>query len=211
MIGLLALAAFAPPAWPLTPAAVATLESGKYQVHDFALGEARGAIVRFWVPAPRRQCYQILADSRRMPDYMPGLAAVTIVSASDDTEVLRYHSSYPLIGDFVLERHYYPHRRITWTKIKAPYKRIDGEWDLLPEPGGTVLSYSVALETGMVLVPSWAALALQSQGLPQLVQNVTRRIESGGTWVRPGLARPLSPATSSKQTLSDIPFLWSKT
>lgn len=165
------------PPWPLSPAALVKLERGGYQVHDFSAGAARGAIVRFFVKAPLHRCYAVLADVKAMPSYMPGLASIKVLSASDDTKILAYHSSIPLIPDFVLARHFEPDRRITWSKVRAPYKTIDGAWNFQSVQGGTVLSYWVAIDTGQVLVPSWLALDFEKQGSSRLVHAVRRRIE----------------------------------
>ncbi len=183
MIALLAMVAAA--RWPLGSSDVASLEKGGYETRDFQDGDARGMSVRFFVKAPLHECYDILADVKDMPQYMPGLNRIRVLSATGDTKILQYHSGIPLIPDFVLARHFEPDKSITWSKIKAPYKRIDGSWRFQALPDGTVLTYTAEIDTGQVLVPSWLAIAIEQQGRSQLVHNVRRRIESGGTWVRP--------------------------
>ncbi len=183
MIALLAL--LGPASWPLAPADVARLEKGGYEARDFLDGDAHGMSVRFFVKAPLHECYAILADVKDMPQYMPGLNKIRVLSATGDTKILQYHSGIPLIPDFVLARHFEPDKSITWNKIEAPYKRIDGSWRFQSLPAGTVLTYTVEIDTGQVFIPSWLAIAIEQQGRSQLVHNVCRRIESGGTWVRP--------------------------
>lgn len=183
---ILALASAAPqfPFWPLRDQDIAHLRGGETLSRDFDLSPARGATIRFFVKADPPECYRILASVPDMPKYMPGLEAVRVVEDRGNVKILEYKSQVPLIADFTLQRHFEPYRRIWWTKVKAPYKRLDGEWAFIGVPGGTVLSYTLVVETGLV-VPSWLAVQFQKQGSYQLVRNVRNRIESGGRWVRP--------------------------
>jgi len=118
-----------------------------------------------------------------MPKYMPSLGAIKVLEVKGKMKRLEYRSQLPLVPDFVLDRYFEPPKRIWWTKHKAAYKRIEGSWDIIPAEGGTIIQYSLAVETGGLL-PSWAALEIQKQGGRDLVRNVTRHIESGGKWIR---------------------------
>lgn len=190
MLGLLAsalaVAAVAPqfPSWPLRDQDVAHLRAGEMLSRDFEVAPAKGSTIRFFVKEDVPTCYRHLANVPDMPKYMPGLDAVRVAEERGNMKILEYKSQVPLISDFTLERHFEPHRRIWWRKVKAPYKRLDGEWAFVEVPGGTVLSYTLIVETGM-LVPNWLAVQFQKQGSYQLVRNVRNRIESGGRWVRP--------------------------
>lgn len=183
---LAALASAAPhfPSWPLRDQDLEHLKAGEMLSRDFDVAPARGSTIRFFVKADVPTCYRQLANVPDMPKYMPGLDAVRVAADHGHMKVLEYKSQVPLIADFTLERHFEPDKRIWWTKVKAPYKRLDGEWAFAPAMGGTVLSYTLIVETGM-LVPNWLAAQFQKQGSYQLVRNVRSRIESGGRWVRP--------------------------
>ena len=160
------------------------MKAGEMLTRDFDVEPAKGTTIRFFVKAPAPACYRHLAYVPDMPKYMPGLEAVRVAQEHGQMKVLEYKTQTPLVADFTLERHYEPNKRIWWTKVKAPYKRLDGEWAFAPVTGGTVLSYTLIVETGM-LVPSWLAVQFQKQGSFQLMRNVRNRIESGGRWVRP--------------------------
>jgi uncharacterized membrane protein len=136
------------------------------------------------VRAELREVYDRLADVPQMPKYMPHMRSIRVIEERGSVKILEYRSQLPLIPDFTLERHFEPPRRIWWTKVKAAYKRIEGAWDLVPDGRGTLVSYSLAVETGTV-VPAWMALELQKQGGGALIRNVTRHVESRGKWIRP--------------------------
>ncbi|MBM3266407.1 MAG: SRPBCC family protein [Candidatus Sericytochromatia bacterium] len=186
------LAAYAFPAWPLVPADVLSLREGQHLHKDFEDGALRGSIIRFFVRTDLHRVYGFLADVPAMPRYMPHLREIRVVAQREGVKVLEYKSQVPLVADFTLERHFEPPRRIWWTKVKAPYKRIEGAWDLFPAPGGTVVSYSLAVETGS-LIPNWMAAEFQKQGGSALVRNVTRHVESGGKWTRPDYPQEQTP------------------
>lgn len=191
MIPLLVLLAYPFPTWPLASSDVEKLADGITLIRDFEDDGLKGSTVRFWVKSPLKAVYEILADVPAMPLYMPSLKAVRVAEDRGAIKVLEYRSQVPLVSDFTLERHFEPPKRIWWTKVKAPYKRIEGEWMLAPAAGGTVLSYSLAVETGM-LIPNWMAVEFQKQGSSNISRNVRKRVESGGTWIRPDYDGPRS-------------------
>jgi ribosome-associated toxin RatA of RatAB toxin-antitoxin module len=172
------------PAWPLPEGDVAKLKAGQTLHKDFEDDGLKGAILRFFVKAEPAFVYKTLSNVEEMPKYMPSLGAIKVLEVKGSMKRLEYHSQLPLVPDFILDRYFEPPRRIWWTKHKAAYKRIEGSWDITPAEGGTIIQYSLAVETGGLL-PSWAALEIQKQGGRDLVRNVTRHIESGGKWIRP--------------------------
>ena len=64
-------------------------------------------------------------------------------------------------------------------------KRVDGAWRLDGVDGGTILTYDSEVETS-VPVPTFVIRMVQQDSLNDLVSNVRRRIDSQGSWVKPG-------------------------
>lgn len=182
-------------AWAmLAPAAVAApgaddlarLREGETIVRPLTLEGLSGVEALFWVDAPVERAFRLLSDTPRLVEFMPSLDECTILEAGDRHVVLK------MVGEggvIVQRRSYEPPDRITWKLVSSPaLKDMRGRWLMEPAAKGTVLSYGVALEPAF-MIPRPLIEHFQNRNLPALVRNVRARVESGGTWVKPGYRR----------------------
>lgn len=174
----------APSALAAPPAdELARLAAGETITRPYAAAGMSGVEAVFWVDAPPATAFRVLSDTPHLAEFMPNLAACTILEAGDGYAVVKLDSEQ---GEMVQRRTYEPPRRISWRLVRAnALKDVQGRWLVEPARGGTVLSYAVAIQLAWP-VPMVLVRAFQNRSLPALVRNVRARIESGGTWVKPG-------------------------
>ena len=145
-----------------------------------------GVTASFFVSATPLQAYPLLIDHERLPEFMPNL---------DSCRVRRHGPGWAEVemrnarGTMVLRREFDPPRSIRWSLVESPMlKRVNGSWRLDGVDGGTILTYDSEVETS-VPVPAFVIQFVQQDSLGALVSNVRQRIDSNGSWVKPGFKR----------------------
>lgn len=142
-----------------------------------------GVTASFFVSATPREAYRILTDHAKLPQFMPNLDACHVRKQGPGWAEVEMTNSR---GTMVLRREFEPPRSIRWSLVEAPMlKRVDGAWRLDGVDGGTILTYDSEVETS-VPVPAFVIRMVQQDSLNDLVSNVRRRIDSQGSWVKPG-------------------------
>lgn len=149
-----------------------------------------GVTARFFVKAPVDRAYAILTDHARLPEFMPNMDTCRVLRQGPGWAEVEMSSAR---GTMVLRRTFDPPRRITWRLVEGRMlKRVDGAWLLDPVEGGAILTYDSEVQTS-VPVPAFLVQAVQKDALDALVSNVQQRIESNGTWTKPGFKKGSSP------------------
>ena len=147
--------------------------------------------VRIFIKADRKAVWKVVRDYENMPEYTPRLYNVTILKKEDGTVYLRYQlkvmwldiTYYPLTHETEL------YRRVDWETDLTKRNDIGGTtgyWLLEDAPGesGIILHYVSYVDIGY-LVPKLLAKTVAKRSLPEVIINMRKRIESGGTWVKP--------------------------
>lgn len=178
------------PASVATPseADAARLQAGQVLTQAFEHADGlRGSVLRFWAKASPDQCFAILADPAKLAEFMPSVHSIRILGEQPDGTVLRMVSQVPFAPDLTIRRWGVPATRtIRWTQVRTPFRRLEGRWQMNALGAGTCLEYALGVDTSGNLIPGWVISSLQQQGTREIAHNVRRRIESGGTWKKPG-------------------------
>lgn len=166
----------------------ARLQSGQVLTRNFEHADGlRGSVLRFWAKASPDQCFAILADPAKLAEFMPSVHSVRVLGEQPDGTVLRMVSQVPFAPDLTIRRWGVPATRtIRWVQVRTPFRRLEGRWQMHPLGEGTCLEYALGVDTTGNLIPGWVISGLQQQGTRDIARNVRRRIESGGTWKKPG-------------------------
>ncbi len=149
-----------------------------------------GVTASFFVAAAPERAYAILTDHPRLPEFMPNLDACTVRKHGPGWAEVEMRNAK---GTMVLRRVFDPPRRIRWTLVEGSMlKRVDGSWRLDGVDGGTILTYDSEVET-TVPVPGFIIQFVQQDSLKDLISNVRERIDSDGTWTKPGFKKGSQP------------------
>jgi ribosome-associated toxin RatA of RatAB toxin-antitoxin module len=182
---LLASLSHARAASALTGDEQAKVLRGETIVKDVMIDGVRGIEASFFARAPRDEAFRILADTERLPAFMPTMKTCQVILRGEGYAVVKLIGEG---GELTQRRSNQPPDRIAWTLIKGGLLRsMKGYWRLEPLNGGTLLSYGIAVEP-TIPVPNSVVIHFQQQRLPPLVENVRARIESHGKWTKPGYA-----------------------
>ncbi len=163
------------------------LPSRALQVEDAPYGHfGRTITARFHVRATPAQAYGILTDHARLREFMPMVEDSTLVRAAPGRAVVRFRLRYFGWFDIVEvdERALEPPRRIRWHAVEGPLRVSDGAWTFEPAPAGATVTYQTDVDPGVPL-PSPLTGMLLRRGLPDFLEAVRQRIESGGRWRKP--------------------------
>lgn len=146
----------------------------------------RSVTARFRVEAPPPVVFGVLTDYAHMAEFMAMVDETRVLEARPMGAVVSFRVRSMNLFDIVEvdERRYEGQRRITWHAIQGPLKTSDGSWSLAPDGRGTAVVYQTDVEPGLPL-PSWLTGMLVKQGLPDFLDSVRHRAESGGTWRKP--------------------------
>lgn len=147
----------------------------------------RSVTAVFHVNASPKVVYGVLTDYAHMPEFMPMVEEVKTLENRPKGALVSFRVRYLRFFDIVEvdERTYEPPNRITWHAIQGPLKVSNGSWTLTPERGGTRVIYQTDVDPGIPLPSSMTGM-LVKQGLPEFLNGIRLRAESGGTWKKPG-------------------------
>ncbi|MNR75379.1 Polyketide cyclase / dehydrase and lipid transport [compost metagenome] len=169
-----------------TPATWSAQDVAELQEKPRIIRRKRGVTVSFFVSATPPQAYQLLTEHEKLPEFMPNLDACRVRKQGPGWAEVEMRNPR---GMMVLRREFDPPRSIRWSLVESPMlKRVEGSWRLDGVDGGTVLTYDSEVETS-VPVPGFVVQFIQRDSLDALVSNVRQRIDSNGTWVKPGFKR----------------------
>jgi hypothetical protein len=150
-------------------------------------GRGLGAIV---VDRPLGEVWATLVRFDDKPEYMPRLKSIAIVDRSP--QQLRVRS---VIDASVTTAHYTlvfhldePDHRLSWTLDRTAADNsiadTEGEYRLYSiEPGRTLVTYQSYVDTGRSL-PRFIQNYMARHSIPDLLNAIKRRVESGGRWRR---------------------------
>ena len=152
---------------------------------------ATEVLVKAWIKAPREEVWKIIRSYNTFAEFFPRVRECRITRQEGETYWVEYHTELlglmvvyhlTLIGtekflriDFFLDKNF-----------RNDVKDTVGFWGLddAPDGKGTVLTYSIFVDSG-IPVPQFIARKISKPNLVQVVKNVRRRVESGGTWKKP--------------------------
>ena len=184
--GLIAHAEYTAPEWEI-------LKTGEVVATEVFTPKPDGSpatdvLVKIWIKAPREEVWKVIRDYNRFGEFMPRVKSCRIIRQEGesfwivyDMEVLGIRVIYSLVTvgkdkfrriEFNLD----PTKPNDIKEARGYYVLDDA-----PDGQGTVLSYSAKVTTG-IPVPEYMARKISKPNLVQVVKNVRRRVESGGTW-----------------------------
>jgi len=148
-------------------------------------------LVKAWIKAPRQEVWEIIRSYNTFAEFFPRVRECRITRQEGETYWVEYHTE--LLGLMVIY-----HLKLIGAE---KFRRVDffldreqpndvkdtvGFWvlDDAPEGKGTILSYSIFVDSG-IPIPQFIARKISKPNLVQVVKNVRQRVESGGTWKKP--------------------------
>ena len=148
-------------------------------------------LVKAWIKAPREEVWEIIRSYNTFAEFFPRVRECRITRQEGETYWVEYHTE--LLGLMVIY-----HLKLIGAE---KFRRVDffldreqpndvkdtvGFWvlDDAPEGKGTILSYSIFVDSG-IPIPQFIARKISKPNLVQVVKNVRQRVESGGTWKKP--------------------------
>lgn len=168
---------------------LSALPSGAWAGEDLHISEApfgsfgRSVSARIFVNAPPVEVFRVLTDYDHLSDFMPLVDRTTLLDERSGRARVEFQGSFMGVIHLIEvdERQVDPARRIRWHAVQGPLKTSDGSWVFSPSASGTELRYETQVDPGVPLPPSLTGYLIK-RGLPDLLNNVKRRAESGGTW-----------------------------
>lgn len=145
-------------------------------------------LAKLYVKADRKTVWSYLRDYEKFPEFLPNVTLCKIVKQEGQVYWVHYEAKVMVVKvNYNLRVEGVElNKKIVFKLDKSQPSTIrdsSGYWILedAPDGSGTVLSYSTYVDTG---VPAPEALARQAakKSLPTVVQNMRKRIESGGKW-----------------------------
>jgi ribosome-associated toxin RatA of RatAB toxin-antitoxin module len=102
-----------------------------------------------FVRAPPERVWRVMLDCDRAPTFVPRLERCRVLDADPDGggDVREHVVRFAVIGRVrhVFRSSYRPYREIRTERVGGDLKAADGTWTLEPAPGGTRVSFRVAL------------------------------------------------------------------
>ena len=142
------------------------------------------------------QFWKVIFDYEHYLDIYPRLKKVTVISRTSNKAVVDFQmdASLTTLNYTTINLLSADQTKLTWTTdMTRPhkyFKRNDGYW-LLEEigPGLIVAEYRVEVELDLGILSNVVGKIVQSMSrddLPDVMISTRKRMESGGTWKRPG-------------------------
>lgn len=143
----------------------------------------RSVTARFFVNAPPQRVFETLTDYEHLAEFMPMVDEATLLESREGWAKVRFRVRVLRVFDLVEvdERTMEPWHRISWHAVAGPLRTSDGAWIFTPVGGGTEVTYRTDVDPGIPVPPALTGF-LVKQGLPEFLESVRKRVESGGTW-----------------------------
>lgn len=143
------------------------------------MGSAK-AIEKMVVKVPRDRFFEVITDFEKLPEFIPELDRVQLMSTSGNVRTVTY--SVSLLGraiSYTLQLTNQPPGEVTWSLLKGDFmKQNKGRW-LLEEIDANTTAVTYELEMVFpMLVPSAVVSQLQKNSLPKLMAQYKARAES---------------------------------
>lgn len=144
------------------------------------------------------QLFDLVADVRRYPEFLPWCQAARVRSRNGQTEIAELAIGFgPFHERFVSRVELAPDRaggpRIDTTGIEGPFRRLVSRWTFHPHAGGTEIEFELEFEFRSLLLQQTVRL-LFAEAVRRMVAAFEARAAQlyGKPSVRPG--RPASQA-----------------
>lgn len=159
------------------------LKKGGIVTEDLVGEKGGGLKATFWVQASPETVYKILSDGGKFSEFMPNMVVSRVINSGENFQDVYYKLHFWFSDvEYVLHRVLEKDKmKITWNLLKGRFKRMDGYWEIADGGEGSVVTYYTYLEL-RIYVPKTIVTYLTKGSLPELVDAVRRRAESGGRW-----------------------------
>ena len=130
------------------------------------------------IQAPIEQCYDVIVDYERYPEFLPEMKAVRVESRRDGISVVRFEVELLMRISYSLRILEQRPSSISWTLSEARMlEENQGGWDLEPTPDGrTQVRYGLEIKL-RGLIPKSVSTRLVSETLPLTLRRFKARAE----------------------------------
>ena len=185
-----------PRSWPLSKAELAKLEAGELLIQDESFLDPAdmpvGKVVSYvLLKASIQALAKAIFEPTDQPQYMPRLTSVEVLSTEGRRKRIRYKLKIVIVDIeyvlFLTRLVEEPEFAVFSWGLDKTYAKNDiresiGSWVLRRyDATRTLVQYSLYVDTGRV-VPEFVQTFLMKQDLPDVLGNLRKRLESGGTW-----------------------------
>ncbi len=127
------------------------------------------------------EVWKVLVDYDKYGKMFPGLLKGETRAKNGDTEdhYSLFDYPWPFEDRWTVNRlvHASDHRSIRWRRIEGTVKEIVGSWKLIPYEDKTLAIYSVRLDPGIPMIPSWAIDWGSKQVAPNIMKGVRQQVK----------------------------------
>ncbi|MCA9771527.1 MAG: SRPBCC family protein [Myxococcales bacterium] len=135
---------------------------------------SRSVLIR----ATPEQCYDVIWDFARYPEFQPEMKDVRVESDSGERAVVWFKASVIRQVEYVLEFRGGRPRGFTWVQRSGYFKRNSGGWDF-KESAGSLTEATYTLDFQIPgLVPKAVVQKLTEVNFPKMLDTFKRRVES---------------------------------
>lgn len=167
-------------------------ELASYGITEAPYGaHGRSVVAHVVIKAPPQAVFDTLKDVERFPEFFPFVESARILERRENSLRVEYYAHYARFVDLksVTERSWDEPRHVTSSTPSGLLRGSTATWTLVPHPDGTDLHYRNSVNV-TIPVPGYVASFLVNRGLPEMLENLKRRIESGNRWRKGASAAP---------------------
>jgi uncharacterized membrane protein len=130
------------------------------------------------IHAPRSNVWSILSDYDRSTEIFNNLHVCKVVGSDGNKKLLRQVVSAggAVKFDYIVNLEESPESLISWNRRSGSLKEVKGAWQLDEVPGGTLVTYRIHLDGG-VLMPSWILIPQVKGYLPTVLHALKTKVE----------------------------------
>lgn len=163
----------------------ATLEAGEPALELTKGGPVTHVEAAIIIRASPQSIWDILVACDVAPEYVPNVLACRSLEVLNDgaSELFIQTVKAALFVTFehVFRMDYEPLREIVISRVSGPIRRLESNWNLLPQPDNSVLlTYSLAVDPG-IPIPRWFVRQTLRRDIPKVLGAVRERAVAADT------------------------------
>lgn len=133
------------------------------------------------IDASPDEVWKVLTDYEKYSKMFPGILKGETRAKNGDTEdhYSLFDYPWPFEDRWTVNRlvHSSDRRSIKWRRIDGTVKEIVGSWKLIPHEDRTLAIYSVRLDPGIPMIPTWAIDWGSRQVAPNIMKGVRQQVK----------------------------------
>lgn len=158
------------------------LEQGNVDVQLIDTKEIKGLKAIAIIKAPPKKVWNTLLDYKNYPKFMPRVSQSIVKKKMGNI----YHVYHKMDVPWPFPEMWYTNRCVTdskkytfkWQMLEGSLKNTKGSWQLKPyKKKWTLAIYSVEVDFGVPLIPSWVVNRIQSRLAPGIFQGIRKYLK----------------------------------